>query len=228
MVPWLGENDHNFPLIKTALDDPNGLIAAGGDLSPQRLISAYKRGIFPWYNDDQPILWWSPAPRCVLTPDKIHISRSLAKQLRKNQFRISFNQSFADVIQQCSISRQHQEGTWITSEMQRAYLQLHHLGIAHSVEAWIDDELVGGLYGLAIGNIFFGESMFSRRSNASKVAFCQLAQQLQEWDFKLIDCQIHSNHLQSLGAYEISREHFQCYLDAIEKTLTSAPRGLWQ
>ncbi len=216
MIPWLSLTDYSFPPASSALLDPNGLLAAGGDLSPQRLIKAYRSGIFPWYSMGEPILWWSPAPRCVLPLDQLHISKSLAKCIRKNLFTVTFDTAFSEVIEQCSDMRKHQEGTWITAEMKQAYQQLHSLNTAHSVEVWQNGILVGGLYGLAIGNIFFGESMFSKQSNTSKIAFCYLVNQLREWNFSLVDCQVHSTHLESLGAIEISREQFSKYLCDID------------
>lgn len=207
---WINESDPelNFPPVDLALDEPNGLLAVGGDLSPDRLIKAYGLGIFPWFNHDQPILWWSPNPRAVLFPDQLHISRSLHKAIRRGSYKITLDTAFADVMQACAAPRPQQEDTWITPEMHKAYLQLHEMGIAHSVEAWLGDKLVGGLYGLSIGKAFFGESMFSQASNASKTAFVHLAKQLQTWQFKLIDCQVSSEHLESLGAGDIERTKF--------------------
>lgn len=207
---WISENEPSlsFPPVDLALDDPNGLLAVGGDLSPNRLISAYRHGVFPWFNDDQPILWWSPNPRAVLFPDQLHISRSLKKQIKKTAFDITFDQNFEAVIKACAAPRYGEPGTWITADMHDAYLTLHQLGIAHSVEAWQGDTLVGGLYGLSIGRVFFGESMFSHVSNASKIAFVYLVKQLQRWQFALIDCQVGSEHLRSLGATDIERNSF--------------------
>ncbi|BAU74346.1 leucyl/phenylalanyl-tRNA--protein transferase [Metapseudomonas furukawaii] len=212
MLSWLQRDSLDFPPLGRALREPNGLLAAGGDLSPERLIRAYRHGCFPWYQDGQPILWWSPDPRTVLPPQEIHISRSLAKLLRQARFRVTFDQAFADVIQGCAGPRNYTDGTWITSPMQAAYIELHERGVAHSVEVWKDDELVGGLYGLAIGRIFFGESMFSRADNASKVGFATLVRHLHDWGFVLIDCQMPTQHLQSFGARPISREKFARYL----------------
>jgi leucyl/phenylalanyl-tRNA--protein transferase len=212
MLSWLQRDSLDFPPLGRALREPNGLLAAGGDLSPERLIQAYRHGCFPWYQDGQPILWWSPDPRTVLPPQEIHISRSLAKLLRQARFRVTFDQAFADVIQGCAGPRNYTDGTWITSPMQAAYIELHERGVAHSVEVWKDDELVGGLYGLAIGRIFFGESMFSRTDNASKVGFATLVRHLHDWGFVLIDCQMPTQHLQSFGARPISREKFARYL----------------
>ncbi len=207
---WINESDPDlsFPPIELALDEPNGLLAVGGDLSPERLIKAYGLGIFPWFSHDQPILWWSPNPRAVLFPAQLHVSRSLLKTIRRDNYKITLDRAFADVMQACAAPRPQQAGTWITPEMHTAYLQLHKMGIAHSVEAWLDGELVGGLYGLNIGQAFFGESMFSRANNASKVAFVYLTKQLQAWQFKLIDCQVSSEHLESLGARDIERTAF--------------------
>lgn len=198
----------SFPPLNSALEDPDGLLAAGGCLSTTRLINAYKNGIFPWFNPDEPILWWSPNPRLVLQPSELKISRSLAKTIRKQQFNFSIDKAFVEVIEACAAPRDYANGTWITDDMKQAYIQLHRSGAAHSAEAWLDGELVGGLYGVAIGQVFFGESMFHTQTNASKVVFAQLVKQLEEWNYKLIDCQVHSDHLVSLGAYEIDREHF--------------------
>ena len=212
MLTWLQRDSLDFPPLAKALRDPNGLLAAGGDLSPGRLIGAYRHGCFPWYQDGQPILWWSPDPRTVLFPDELHISRSLRKVLRHNPYRVSFDQAFSAVIQACAAPRTYADGTWITTPMQQAYLQLHERGIAHSVEVWREGELIGGLYGLAMGQLFFGESMFSRADNASKVGFVTLVEQLRAWGFVLIDCQMPSQHLHSFGARSIPRERFADYL----------------
>ncbi len=201
-----------FPNPANALQDPNGLLAMGGCLSPQRLLTAYRQGIFPWYNPGEPILWWSPNPRLVLFPDQLHISRSLKKTIRKQDFEISYDTDFNAVIHACATPRDEEGGTWITEEMIAAYCRLHSLGIAHSVEARVDQQLVGGLYGLAIGKVFFGESMFSYQSNASKTAFVHLVQDLLHCGFQLIDCQVHTDHLISLGAVEINRQAFNTYL----------------
>ncbi len=207
-IPWLEPNQTDFPPASQALRDPDGLLAAGGDLNPQRLINAYRNGIFPWFDDQQPILWWSPDPRCVLIPEQLYVSRSLRKQIRQRQFKVTLDQQFSAVIQACAEPRNDNEGTWITTEMQQAYIKLHKLGVAHSVEVWQDNQLVGGLYGLAIGKLFFGESMFSRRSNASKVGYATLVEQLKRWGYALVDCQVHSEHVESLGAQMISRAEF--------------------
>jgi len=206
---WLNPLDRDdFPDVTLALREPDGLLAIGGDLSIERLLNAYRRGIFPWYSGDQPILWWSPDPRSVLVPEKLRISRSLRKTLKKNALRISMNEDFASVIYQCAQPREYEAGTWITHEMMQAYIRLHEAGHAHSIECWQDEQLVGGLYGVALGKIFFGESMFSRLSDASKIAFVYLARQLQVWGFGLIDCQIQSPHLDSFGAEDVPRTVF--------------------
>jgi len=191
------------------------LLAVGADLSSARLVDAYSKGIFPWYNDGQPVLWWSPDPRMVLIPQEIHISKSMRKVLREAAFKVTYNTRFLDVILNCKrIEREGQHGTWITNDMVEAYLNLHKLGYAQSVEVWQDEELVGGLYGVNLKDkqVFCGESMFSKVSNASKVAFISLAQKLMRQDYKLIDCQVYTAHLESLGAKEISREEFLSYL----------------
>jgi leucyl/phenylalanyl-tRNA--protein transferase len=211
--------------VALALREPDGLLAVGGDLSMERLLTAYRRGIFPWYSGDQPILWWSPDPRSVLFPDKLHISRSLRKTLRKQQFKITMDTAFADVIYACSQPRAGEPGTWITDEMQQAYIRLHQAGHAHSVECWLKDELVGGLYGVAIGHVFFGESMFSFVTDASKVAFVFLVRQLQRWQFGLIDCQIQSAHLDQFGAELIPRSEFITLLDQF--CLQGDQEGAW-
>lgn len=198
----------NFPAIESALTNPDGLLAVGGCLSSQRLITAYKQGIFPWYSHGEPILWWSPNPRLVLFPDNLRTSRSLKKTLRKEGFRIGYDQAFSQVIQYCATPRTENTGTWITEEMLFAYNKLYQLDIAHSVEVWFEDELVGGLYGIGIGQVFFGESMFHRKTDASKIAFYYLVKQLSEWGYQLIDCQVHTNHLLSLGAEAIERQYF--------------------
>ena len=197
-----------FPDVVLALREPDGLLAVGGDLSPARIIAAYRQGIFPWYSEGQPILWWSPDPRSVLFPEHLKVSRSLRKTLRKNRFKVTVDEAFQQVMECCAAPRQGESGTWITPEMKRAYQRLHDIGVAHSVECWEGDELAGGLYGIAIGQVFFGESMFSRRSDASKVAFVHLVEMLRRWGFGLIDCQVASQHLASLGAVSIPRMQF--------------------
>ena len=202
----------DFPDIRDSLKNPNGLLAIGGDLSEKKLLSAYKKGIFPWFNEGQPILWWSPDPRCILKPNEIHISHSLKKCLRKKQFKITFNQVFTSVINECSINRDNND-TWLTKDMKIAFTHLHELGYAHSIEYWQNGKLTGGLYGIAMGKIFFGESMFSSESDASKIALVYLARKLEDMEFKLIDCQVNSPHIQTLGAKLIAREKFTTILD---------------
>jgi len=208
-IPWLELDDIEFPPIEEAWGEPNGLLAAGGDLSPARLIKAYQSGIFPWYEEGQPILWWSPDPRIVIRPQDVHISKSLHKTLRQGRFTVTADTAFSQVINYCAEPRPEQKGTWITDEMANAYLQLHELGYAHSIETWREGRLCGGLYGIALGGLFFGESMFSKENDASKVAFATLATRLSNWGFQLIDCQVETPHLKSLGAREISREEFK-------------------
>jgi leucyl/phenylalanyl-tRNA---protein transferase len=212
---WIdpGDTSLSFPDISLALREPDGLLAIGGDLAPGRLLAAYRKGIFPWYGHDQPILWWSPDPRTLLFPERLKISRSLRKQLRQGRLRVTLDRAFDQVVQACAEPRSGCSGTWITTEMAEAYGRLHHQGYAHSVECWHDDRLVGGLYGVALGKVFFGESMFSRETDASKVAFAHLVRQLSAWDFALIDCQVYSSHLASLGAERISRSDFVRQLD---------------
>ena len=212
MLSWLSRDELSFPPLETALREPNGLLAAGGDLSAQRLIAAYRHGCFPWYQEGQPLLWWSPDPRTVLFPEELHVSRSLAKCLRQQRFRVTFDTDFAAVIRACAGPRAYADGTWITDAMRGAYQQLHQMGLAHSVEVWQGETLVGGLYGLAMGRLFFGESMFSQVANASKVGFVTLVRQLQQWDFVMIDCQMPTTHLQSLGARSIARSDFAAAL----------------
>ena len=207
-LPWLEDSGGVFPPASEAFKEPNGLLCAGGDLVPEILLSAYSHGIFPLFDDDQPILWWSPDPRMVIELDAFEPSRSLRKLLRRGGFTFSLDTSFAQVIQSCAAPRNDDAGTWITGEMQNAYTALHDLGFAHSVEVWQDGVLVGGLYGVAIGKQFFGESMFSKVSNASKAALSTLAKQLRRWDFALVDCQIANPHLESLCAVEIARSDF--------------------
>ncbi|MDO9423593.1 MAG: leucyl/phenylalanyl-tRNA--protein transferase [Methylobacter sp.] len=218
--------DQDFPLVSKARREPDGLLAVGGCLSQHRLLNAYRHGIFPWYNPGEPILWWSPDPRLVLFPDKLVISRSLHKTLRKNIFSVTFDRAFNDVIAACADPRKDAAGTWITDEINAAYNQLHQAGFAHSVEAWLDDELVGGLYGVAIGQVFFGESMFHTRTDASKVAFASLVKQLNAWGYRLIDCQVHTNHLESWGAEEIGRDYFTTLLN--QYCDAPAPLSAWQ
>jgi len=202
-----------FPAVELASQD--GLLAMGGDLSVERLILAYRSGIFPWYSEGEPILWWSPDPRMILFPEKLKVSKSLSKILQKNEFRITFNTTFSDVIEKCAaIEREGQADTWITNDMVDVYQKLHELGHAHSVEVWKDDKLVGGLYGIDLPDqkVFCGESMFSKESNASKVAFYYLVEKLKAKKYTIIDCQVHTHHLESLGAEEIPRTEFLNYL----------------
>jgi leucyl/phenylalanyl-tRNA---protein transferase len=212
---WLSRSDaaDRFPAPSEALTEPNGLLAAGGDLEPERLLAAYRRGIFPWYADGQPILWWSPDPRSVLRPDEVHVSRSLRRSLIKGGFELRIDTAFAQVVAGCAAPRDYSASTWITADMAAAYARLHRLGWAHSFETWLDGELVGGLYGVAIGRVFFGESMFTRATDASKVAFVNLASQLRARSFELIDCQVASAHVTSLGASTVPRAEFLARLD---------------
>ena len=209
---YLLSEDLIFPPVHLANED--GLLAIGGDLSAERLELAYKSGIFPWYNQGEPIIWYSPNPRMVLLPNKLKVSKSMKQLIRKKEFTITFNQNFSEVISDCKniFRAADQGGTWITNEMQQAYINLHEKGIAKSVEVWKDGDLVGGLYGIDLGTVFCGESMFSKVSNASKLAFIYLAQKLEKENYKLIDCQVYNTHLASLGAEEISRKEFLTYL----------------
>lgn len=207
-LPWLEDTGGVFPPASEAFDEPNGLLCAGGQLGPEILLSAYSQGIFPWFDDDQPILWWSPDPRMVIEIESFEASRSVRKLIRRGGFIFSLDAAFEQVIAGCAAPRSDDAGTWITHEMQSAYLRLHHLGFAHSVEVWQESTLVGGLYGVAIGSQFFGESMFSKASNASKAALAILVEQLRRWGFALIDCQVANPHLESLGAIQIQRSDF--------------------
>jgi len=215
-----------FPPVEQASQD--GLLAVGGDLRPERLLEAYRHGIFPWYSDDQPILWWSPDPRTVLLPDKLHVSRSLKRSLRPGIFSVTLDRCFRDVMQHCAGPRpQYPDGgTWITTEMLEAYTRLHELGYAHSVETWQEGQLVGGLYGVALGGAFFAESMFTYTSDASKVALVSLVRQLQTWGFRMMDCQQSSPHIKMLGAEAIPRRDFLDHL-AVALALTER-RGRWE
>jgi len=222
---WLTPNSF-FPPLEDALVEPNGLLAAGGDLSPERLIEAYRSGIFPWFNENEPILWWSPDPRMVLFPSELRISRSLNKILRNSNYEVRVDSAFSQVIQACAAPRKGQSGTWIHSDMVSAYTELHEMGLAHSVETWVGGELIGGLYGIAQGKMFFGESMFSRIHDASKIAFVHLVKQLEQWNFNMIDCQMRTAHLASFGAREIPRKEFSQRL----KELVNYPNQIekWQ
>jgi len=197
-----------FPPVETAMRNPNGLLAAGGDLQPERLLDAYRHGIFPWYSIGDPILWWSPDPRMVLFPDEFRISHSLRKTLRKGNYEIRTDTVFEKIMRACASPRQGQNGSWIQEEIIEAYLRLHHMGLAHSVETWINGELCGGLYGVSLGRMFYGESMFSRKTDASKIAFAHLVLQLKRWEVGMIDCQMNTAHLATLGAREIPRKEF--------------------
>lgn len=225
---WVRSNRlaDDFPATDEALDEPDGLLAAGGDLSPERLLDAYRRGIFPWFSDGQPILWWAPDPRSVLFPERLKISRSLAKTLRRRPFHVTFDTAFAQVMRGCAAPRRGEPGTWITDTMLDAYTDLHRAGYAHSIECWSAGCLVGGLYGVAIGCVFFGESMFSKATDASKVALANLIDRLIPWGYRLIDCQIHNPHLESLGAERIPRAAFNALLG---EHCRKAPRAdAWQ
>lgn len=217
-------DDNIFP--PPHLAEESGLLAVGGDLSEARLLLAYSLGIFPWYSEGEPILWWSPDPRLVLLPDDLNISRSLRQTLNKKIFNITLDTAFEEVINNCAkVHRKDSGGTWITDDMIDAYIRLHHLGHAHSVEAWSDEKLVGGLYGVSLGSAFFGESMFAKKSDASKAAFATLVQQLAKWGFSLIDCQLTTPHLISLGAHEIPRAEF---LKMLKAALSKpAKQGTW-
>ncbi len=214
------QQDTLFPHVSQALSHPNGLLAAGGDLSPARLLEAYRHGIFPWFGEGDPILWWSPDPRMVLIPQGFKISHSLRKTLRHGAYQLRTDTAFEQVMRACAAPRDGQDGTWIQEEMVRAYCELHRLGYAHSVETWMDDELVGGLYGIGIGKMFYGESMFSRRTDASKIALAHLCAQLQRWNFGMIDCQMNTPHLASLGAHEIPRKEF---LSRLQELINCTP-----
>ena len=225
MIPWLPQ-ESVFPPLEKALTEPNGLLAAGGDLSPERLLAAYRRGIFPWYSVGEPILWWSPDPRMVLFPDEMKISLSLAKTLRKTNYEVRLDTAFTEVMQACADKpREAQSGTWITEEMKNAYRALHQLGHAHCVETWIDGKLAGGLYGIAIGQAFYGESMFSDTRDASKIALAHLCAYLNRAGFGIIDCQMETAHLASLGARPLRRIDFAARLD--ELCQRGDGPGLW-
>ncbi len=220
-VARLDRDQLEFPDPEDA--DPEGLLAIGGDLRPERLEAAYRRGIFPWYSRNQPILWWCPPERCILAPDGIRVSRSLRAAVRQGRFEVTFDRAFADVIRACATARP--EGTWITPAMRAGYEALHARGLAHSVEAWRGGELVGGLYGVSLGAAFFGESMFSRASDASKVALVALGARLVAWEMPLLDCQMPNDHLESLGAFVIARDEFLERLAAALRSPTR--RGSW-
>jgi leucyl/phenylalanyl-tRNA--protein transferase len=210
VITWIRPDDPPgaFPPVEEALREPDGLLCAGGDLSPSRLLAAYRRGIFPWYSEGQPILWWSPDPRAVLLRGELRITRSLAKTLRNGGFRTSVDEAFREVMEACGDPGLRPEGTWISPAMRAAYATLHEMGYAHSVEAWVEGRLVGGLYGVALGKVFFGESMFSLARDASKVALCRLVEEIAARGYELIDCQVASAHLSSLGARDLPRASF--------------------
>lgn len=227
MIPWLEANSP-FPAPDTALCEPNGLLAAGGDLSLPRLLDAYRQGIFPWFSGDEPILWWSPDPRMVLFPEAFRPSRSLLKTLRQGHYEVRFDTAFAEVIAACAETpRRDQDGTWIGAEITAGYGALHAAGFAHSVETWVAGELAGGLYGVAIGRMFYGESMFARKRDASKIAFAHLVRHLRAEGYGLVDCQVYTDHLASLGACEIPRGAFLQRLKVLVNA-PDAPPSHWQ
>jgi len=225
-IHWLHAGDTTFPAVERALAEPDGLLAAGGDLAPARLLSAYRRGIFPWYSDGQPILWWSPSSRTVFDTEAMHIPRRLARWLRSCDWRIRADTAFVDVMRACAAPRRHERGTWITDDMLAAYATLHALGHAHSVEAWDGDQLVGGIYGVAIGRMFYGESMFSGATNGSKVALLALCRAMRDWGWPLLDAQVASDHLFTLGAREMPRAGFCAKVDALVRL--PAHDGSWR
>src|SRR5262245_49103521 len=204
MIPLLSMSDP-FPPVDRALDEPNGLLAAGGGLGVSRLLDAYSRGIFPWFSDGDPVLWWCPDPRMVLVPERTHVSKSLSRRLRRGDYDVSFDRAFSAVLRGCAAPRRADGGTWLVPSLMRAYTRLDETGAAHSVAVWMDGELAGGLYGVALGRMFFGESMCTRRTDASKIAIVALAAQLARWGYPLIDCQMRTAHLASLGAIAIPR-----------------------
>jgi leucyl/phenylalanyl-tRNA--protein transferase len=223
MIPLL--HSSTFPSVTQALRSPNGLLAAGGDLGTARLLEAYRHGIFPWFSEGEPILWWSPDPRMVLFPNEFNISHSLRKTLRNGRHEVRFDSDFERVMRACAAPREGANGTWIHEEMIAAYCELHRLGYAHSVETWMDGELVGGLYGMALGRMFYGESMFSRKTDASKIALAHLATQLARWNFGMIDCQMNTPHLASLGAREIPRKEF---IARLQDLINCDPVPVWR
>jgi leucyl/phenylalanyl-tRNA--protein transferase len=224
MLPWL-EKTGEFPPVESALTEPSGLLAAGADLSPQRLLTAYRNGIFPWYNAGQPVLWWSPDPRMVLFPAEFHVPRSLVKRLRRRDYEIRVDSAFESVMRACAEPRGDDAGTWITEEMITAYCALYRLGHAHCVETWVDGKLAGGLYGIALGRMFFGESMFARQADASKIALAHLVRQLERRKFGLIDCQMNTEHLARFGAREIPRSDFSRHV--AELVNCPLPADVW-
>jgi leucyl/phenylalanyl-tRNA--protein transferase len=225
-LPRLGsQSNAPFPPAGNALAVPNGLLAWGGDLQPERLLSAYRQGTFPWYTEGQPILWWSPAPRCVIRPADVYLSTRTRRRYNSGRYRITADQAFEDVIRACAEPRDYDSGTWITRDMLQAYIQMHQLGHAHSVEVWEGSRLAGGIYGLAIGRAFFGESMFSQQADASKIALLALCRQLEDWSFGLLDCQVSNPHLLRMGAVEIPRAEFLAWLT--ELVANSGMPGSW-
>jgi leucyl/phenylalanyl-tRNA--protein transferase len=222
-VPWLGPGDP-LPSPDRARRRPNGLLAAGGGLSVARLVEAYRIGAFPWFNDGEPVLWWHPDPRTILPTDRVHVSRTLARRLRRDDYHVTIDRAFAAVMRACAAPRRRERGTWITEEMVEAYGALHRAGLAHSLEVWQGDDLAGGIYGAALGRAFFGESMFSRMTDGSKVAIAWLAAQLARWDVPFIDCQLPNDHLATLGAIAVSRREFVRRL----APLVAAPAPPWR
>lgn len=226
ILPQLGADPQSpFPATAEALDSPNGLLAWGGGLEPERLLAAYRRGIFPWYSEGQPILWWSPAPRCIIRPERVHLSRRTRRRFNSGAYALTLNTAFETVIEGCAKPRGAEDGTWITRSMRDAYSALHHLGHAHSLEVWLDDELAGGIYGLAIGHVFFGESMFGKRTDASKIALVALCRLIVKYGYRLLDCQVENDHLLRMGAERIPRETFEAELAGL---VEAAPNpALW-
>jgi leucyl/phenylalanyl-tRNA--protein transferase len=224
MIPWLGQ-ELVFPPVRTALAEPDGLLAAGGDLSSARLLLGYSQGIFPWFSEGEPILWWSPGHRMVLFPARLHVRRSLDKVLRNRSYHVTIDTAFRQVIEACAAPRAGTAGTWIIPPMVEAYCRLHALGAAHSIEVWMDGKLAGGLYGVGLGRMFYGESMFSHRTDASKIAFVHMARHLAHHGVEMIDCQMHTPHLESLGAMLIPRTQFLAKLK--QSTLEPQADGMW-
>jgi leucyl/phenylalanyl-tRNA---protein transferase len=224
MIVLLSPTDP-FPPVDRALDEPNGLLAAGGGLSVARLIDAYQRGIFPWFSEGDPVLWWCPDPRMVLPTSRVHVSRSLRRRLRRADYDATFDRAFSDVVRACAAPRRRDSGTWLVSSMIRAYERLHAAGVAHSIEIWMNGELAGGLYGVALGRMFFGESMFTRRTDASKMAIVLLAAQLARWDVPLLDCQMRTDHLATLGAIDMRRREF---VRTVRQLVRMPPIASWR
>ena len=214
-LPRLGADPRSpFPAVEEALESPNGLLAWGGDLHPERLLQAYRSGIFPWYSEGQPILWWSPVPRCVLFPENVYLSKRTRRRYNSGVFKLSIDSAFEQVIEACAQPRVYEKSTWITQDMNEAYTRLHLAGHAHSLEVWMDGQLAGGIYGLSLGGVFFGESMFSHQTDASKIALVALCRKLAASGSRMLDCQVGNPHLYSMGAVDISREEFQSLLNA--------------